>query len=136
MQKSNTLRTIHHEINMAHLLQYQLLEDILQSDLCNCGLCYPSFLQIIRFHQEVNSQGISFRKFLINSKRFCSFLKVKSSFKEIWMRLEYGTFEILSSSIFQLSDLSKANMPFILNVIIVFYNITKFRDAMKFIEEI
>lgn len=52
------------------------------------------------------------------------------------MRLEYGTFEILSSSIFQLSDLSKANMPFILNVIIVFYNITKFRDAMKFIEEI
>lgn len=34
------------------------------------------------------------------------------------------------------SDLRGADMPFIPNVIIVVHNIIKFRDALKFIEDI
>lgn len=82
--------TIHHEIDMAHRLWYQLLEDIFEIILVYLWAVLSFFLADNKVSLGSNFARYPFLEIRINSKRICSSLKVKSSLKDIRMQMEIG----------------------------------------------
>lgn len=78
---------------------------------------------------------VSILEFLINPKRLRSFLRSTHLEKMYDAAGDIVPLKFFHNH-YSNSDLRGADMPFIPNVIIVVHNIIKFRDALKFIEDI